>query len=99
MARLIDDEQKGFLVGRQIGDVIITIQAAQALLESRGDVACLICADFTKAYDTVDRDFLHSFSELKTGTLVKGTSLPWRTRPRHQGTYSKRGNTSGNVLQ
>ena len=58
MASIIDEEQKGFLVGRQIGEVIITVQAAQALLESRGDFACLIFADFTKAYDTVDREFL-----------------------------------------
>ena len=68
MARLIDDEQKGFLIGRQIGDVVITIQAAQALLESRGDVACLIFADFMKAYDTVDREFLLS--------IVKFTGVP-----------------------
>ena len=58
MATMIDQEQKGFLVGRQIGEVIITIQAAQALLESRGDFGCLIFADFMKAYDTVDREFL-----------------------------------------
>jgi len=58
MSDIIDDEQKGFLVGRQIGEVVITIQAAQALLESRGEFACLIFADFMKAYDTVDRSFL-----------------------------------------
>ncbi len=59
LAASINVGQTAFLRGRRISDTIATIQMAQQLLEQRGHWGFAVFADFTKAYDTIDRDFLY----------------------------------------
>jgi hypothetical protein len=58
MASLVSGGQTAFIRGRHIGDTVLGIQTAAALLGSRGHWAVAVFADFRKAYDTIDREFL-----------------------------------------
>jgi exonuclease III len=60
MGRIIDPGQTAFIRGRRIGDTILHMQTAQALLGTRHYWAVAVFADFRKAYDTIDREFLFS---------------------------------------
>ena len=63
LADIVDPAQTAFIAGRRIGDTIMQISTAQALLAKRGRWAMAVFADFTKAYDTIDRDFLFKVME------------------------------------
>lgn len=57
---LISAEQCAFLKGRSIGDSIMLLQLLPHQLAAEGRAGALVAfLDFRKAYDSVNRDFLH----------------------------------------
>ena len=65
---IIHPAQCAFLQHRQIRDSIRLLQTLPALLQVNGVSAVTVFTDFTKAYDTVDREFLFSVaSQLGVG--------------------------------
>lgn len=49
--------QHGFIPGRKIGDAILRIKAAQALIKLR-QTGGILCIDFKKAYDTLQQQWI-----------------------------------------
>jgi hypothetical protein len=60
IGNIIHPAQCAFLQHRQIRDSIRLLQMLPALLQVNGASAVAVFTDFTKAYDTVDREFLFS---------------------------------------
>ena len=55
---IINDDQKGFMKGRFIGDNIRVLYDLMAYLDSEDLPGLLLIADFEKAFDTLNRDFI-----------------------------------------
>ncbi len=60
---LIGREQTAFLPGRQIGENVLLLQLLPHALPASSK-AVVVCLDFSKAYDTIDRGFLFRCLEL-----------------------------------
>jgi len=83
LARVIGQEQSGFLPGRHIGDRILFLQLLSAALSSqRGqggewpDSAAVVFLDFAKAFDTLDREYiLDMLRTVGAGDLVHWVRL------------------------
>jgi len=68
IGHIIHPAQCAFLQHRQIRDSIRLLQILPALLQVNGTSAVEVSTDFTKAYDTVDREFLFAVaSQLGVG--------------------------------
>ena len=68
IGNIIHPAQCAFLKHRQIRDSIRLLQILPALLQVNGTSAVAVFTDFTKAYDTVDREFLFAVaSQLGVG--------------------------------
>ncbi|KAL3688200.1 hypothetical protein R1sor_014509 [Riccia sorocarpa] len=57
--KVIDDEQTGFVTGRQITHNIMTLQLAKEVAEHTHQEALFLKLDFVKAFDRVEHQFLH----------------------------------------
>ena len=60
---LIGPEQSAFLPGRSIGENIMFLQLLPPLLRAEQRSAVIAFLDFSKAYDTVNRDFMFAVME------------------------------------
>lgn len=63
MGAVIDKAQCAFLPSRRIGEAIHLLQLLPELLKRQGKEAVIAFLDFSKAYDTVSRDFLFAAME------------------------------------
>lgn len=57
IGKVIPEEQTGFVPGRHIGENVMLLQLLPTAMEVHSKAATVFC-DFSKAYDTVDREFL-----------------------------------------
>jgi len=74
--KVIQREQSAFLPGRRIGEVVQLLQLLPELLKRSDQEAVAAFLDFSKAYDTVSRDFLLTVME----TMGAGAGLLSWTR-------------------
>jgi len=80
LARVIGQEQSGFLPGRHIGDRILFLQLLPAALaaqrahwDSGPDSAAVVFLDFAKAFDTLDRQYIYDMLR----TVGASDLVPW----------------------
>jgi exonuclease III len=63
LPHIINEDQKGFIEGRQIGEVTRLIYDIMEYTESVQKPGLLLLIDFEKAFDTVDRKFMKNVLE------------------------------------
>lgn len=61
---LIHKNQKGYLPGRTISDVVKNVMDIMYMLQENEEKGMLLLIDFSKAFDSIDHDFLFNMMEL-----------------------------------